>query len=140
MSTLAFGAGLTLNVFDASGNYTAVEEVREVSGVEITNSEAEVTHFASTAKEFISVLGEGGEVEITCNRILSSNTNQEYILDGVEGQLTRQFQLVQTDGTNTETLSFTLAMKKASWTPAIEDAQQITFGGRVTGSITSAIV
>jgi len=30
-------------------------------------------------------------------------------------------------------------MKKTSWTPAIEDAQQITFGGRVTGAITSTI-
>lgn len=137
MTTLSFSAGLTLSA-DNTG-MTEIEEVVEMSEVEQTNSETEVTHFGSTAKEFIATLGEGSDVDITCNRILTSNTMQQFLITAVANKSTVDFELAMNDGTNTETLSFSLAMKKKGWTPSMEDANRIVFSGRITGAVTSAI-
>ena len=138
---MSFTSGLTLSRGDGATTevFTAVPKVISMGGLGAANSQIDATTWDSTAKEFISGLAEGQEVTIEANRVLSDVTQEALIAD-VVAKLNRNFELAMTDGTSTETLSFTLAMLSWNINPANEDKHTLTVTGKISGAILRATV
>ena len=143
MSTSAFIKGWTF-AYDADGlssgtTFTTIPEVTEVSGLSETVELVEVTHFASTAKEYVAGLADGSEITITCNFLPGNAPQQEMISGTHSGKgTTNNYQFVCTDGTSTDTLTFAAVNIGYEIAPSLDSQNQITYTIKVTGAITIA--
>ena len=140
MSTSAFIKGWTF-AYDADGSggnttYNPLLEVTEVSGLAETVELVEVTHFASTAKEYVAGLADGSEITITCNLLPGDSDQQEMINGSSSGKgTTNSYKFTCTDGTSTDIYTFNAVNLGYEIAPALDSQNQITFTLKVTGSI-----
>jgi hypothetical protein len=138
--TAAFTGGLTVKRGDGGDPteaFTAVTEVVSMSGLGKTNSLIDATSFDSSAKEYIAGLADGAEVSIECNRV-QGDTQQDALRSDVDSGVTRNFEIVITDGTTSETYSLALVMLSWTITPQVTDKAMISFNGKISGAITVA--
>lgn len=139
MSTSAFIKGWTF-AYDADGSgaltaYNPLPEVTEVSGLAETVELVEVTHFASTAKEYVAGLSDGSEITITCN-LLPGDSDQQEMVNGTSGKgTTNSYKFTCTDGTSTDIYTFNAVNLGYEIAPALDSQNQITFTLKVTGAI-----
>lgn len=143
MSTSAFIKGWTFK-YDADGlsgnsTFNVIPEVTEVSGLSETVELVEVTHFASTAKEYVAGLADGSEITITCN-FLPGDADQQAMISGTTtGKgTTNNYEFVCTDGSSTDTLTFAAVNLGYEIAPSLDSQNQITYTIKVTGSISIA--
>ena len=140
MSTNAYIKGWTFNVdTDGSPTYAAISEVTEVSGLGASTPLVDVTHFASTSKEYIGGLADGSEISVTCNFLANDTTQDALTGAGYNGSgKTFGMQFITTDGTNSITYTFDVVNLGYEITPAIDDKNSIAFTFKISGAITAA--
>lgn len=140
MATSAFiggGGNVTFKIGDGGGpeTFTALEEVQSISGLSETNELIEVTHFGSTAKEYIGGLADGSEVTVQCN-LVQGATQQQYVLARCKAKDSGNVQVVVTDGTTSEDYDFSVAYLSWSVEPQVSGQMTLTFTMKISGGIT----
>jgi len=134
--------GLTFKRGDGGGSevFTAVNGLFSLSGFGKTNPLVDVTDFDSAAREYIAGLADGSEITAEFNNDIDTATNTQLVnlIGDVDDKTNRNIQIVDTDGTNTDTYDF--AVVPLSWVinPNFEDKNTITFTLKITGSITKS--
>lgn len=127
---------LKLGQADSPETYNDVEEVLSITGFGKTNDLLDVTNFDSPAgtKEFIAGLADGAEITAECNYI--GGTEQDALRTAIDAGSTRNFQIVNTNQSPSETFAF--AAVCLSWTiePSPTEQNRISFGLKITGAIT----
>lgn len=143
MSTQAFiGSQTLLKLGDAASPpvYTVIGEVVSIGPLAQSKDLIEVTHLQSTAKEFIGGLSDGQEIEIVCNYI-PTNTQQVALWTAAgTTSAAKLFTYTLPSGGGSLTFSFSAIVLSSSIGPTTPNtATQITFGLKVTGSITGPV-
>lgn len=138
MTTQAFVAGVTLQISTPGSPsvFSALCEAVSISGIGKTNSLIDVTNFCSPAgtREYIAGLAEGEEVSFEMN-YLPDNANQVSLRTSVDSQDTREFRLIITDGSASETFTFHAVCLSWVLVPSVDSQNQITFTAKITGDI-----
>lgn len=140
MATSAFlgGSGnVTFKVGNGAGTevFTAIEEMQSLSGLGQTNELVPVTHFASTANEYIAGMADGSEITVQCN-LVQGATVQGTVLTKVKAKESGNVQIVITDGTTSETYSFAVAYLGWTVEPQVSAQNTISFTMKISGDIT----
>ena len=147
MTTNAFLSNVTIevNVNDAAvspENYVTIPEVSDVSGVGESKPTVDVTHYASTAREYIAGLAEGNEITVTCNRVHSSPDVQAQIIDLCKNGYNRNMRITITDQSVSPNTSrvYTFMASCLSWntTPPVGDKVMLTLGFKISDAVTIA--
>lgn len=134
MTSAVLGAGSSLKLSDGASPevYTTIAEVLRCGPIGYTTPEVDVTNLDSTAKEYITGLKDGNQVEFECNW-LAGNTQQNALRDA--GTNSKNFQMVW-NGSPQKTATFTLAaISFSSGETTPESQQTITISGRISGEI-----
>tara|TARA_R100000951_G_scaffold23528_1_gene19720 strand:- start:8817 stop:9236 length:420 start_codon:yes stop_codon:yes gene_type:complete len=139
MSTNAYIKGWTFEIETAAATFSDFSEVTEVSGLGASTPLVDVTHFASTAKEYIGGLSDGSEISVTCN-FLANDTVQDALTGAGynESGATFGLKFTTTDGTNSIVYTFDVVNLGYEITPAIDDKNSIAFTFKISGAITAA--
>ncbi len=131
--TLKRGDGASPEVF------TTIEKVNGITEVGKENELIDETNFDSgSTRTYIAGLADGAEISVSCNQILDTSSVQDDLIDDVDSGNTVNFQLVQTDGTDTLTLSFAAVCQEYKMAPSIDGVNQLNFTLKVSGNITKA--
>lgn len=140
MSTSAYIKGWTFKIAtDAVPNYVTLPEVTEVSGLGASVPLVDVTHFASTSKEYIGGLEDGSEISVTSNFLADNSTQDLLTGSGFNGSgKTFGMQFTTTDGTNTITYTFEVVNLGYEITPAIDDKNSIAYTFKISGAIVAS--
>lgn len=132
------------NVFFERGNgatpegFTRICQVRELSGIGQTNDLIDVTTFCSAgSREYIGGLADGEEITIGMNYETSSTQIAAMISD-VDSKATRNYRIVIDAGSPSQIISFAAASIGWVLSPAVDDANQISFTLKISGDITIA--
>lgn len=132
------------NVFFERGNgatpevFTRICQVRELSGIGQTNDLIDVTTFCSAgSREYIGGLADGEEITVGMNYETSSTQIAAMISD-VDSKATRNYRLVIDSGSPSQIISFAAASIGWVLSPAVDDANQISFTLKISGDITIA--
>lgn len=132
---LKVGDGATTEVFTAVDmdliSFTAPSSTAEL---------IDVTDFASSGyREYLAGLKDGDELEFVFHDDLTSTARAGLITDQGAGT-TRNFELTYSDGTNTETTSFSMVVQRASAQPvSAGEAARFVLSGKQSGASTSAV-
>ena len=140
MSTSAYIKGWTFSIAtDVVPTYVLLPEVTEVSGLGASVPLVDVTHFASTSKEYIGGLEDGSEISVTSN-FLADNATQNLLTGaGFNGSgKTFGMQFTTTDGTSTITYTFQVVNLGYEITPAIDDKNSIAYTFKISGAIVAS--
>lgn len=128
MATEAFTGGLSVQHGDGASPeaFTNIEEVQSLSGLGKTNPLVDVTHHASTAREYIAGLPDGSELTIECNRIHAASSIQDAVIAEVDAKTNFNMVIALTNGTTVLTYSFVCT--PVSWTvaPSYDDKTALT--------------
>lgn len=118
--------------------FTAVPGLKDFSGFGQTNPEVDVTDFDSTAREYLGGLPDGNQVTFTFHDDLSAGTNTELqgLINDVKNKVVRNVELVRTDGTNTSTYAFALAMLGWEIQDEVGGAATVQITARMSGAVT----
>lgn len=128
MTTASFKGGLAVKYGDGASPevFTAIEEVQNLSGLGKTNPLIDVTHHASTAREYIAGLPDGQELTIECNRVHTASNIQDDVIAEVDAGTNFNMQITLTDGTTS--LQYAFIATPVSWavTPSFDDKTMLT--------------
>jgi len=137
MTTNAFVGGIKLwrEKPGSPGEYTAICQVTDISGLGQTNPLLDATTFCSTAREYIGGLPDGTEMTLTLNFERDATVEFDMIRD-VQAQATRGFRVTVEEGS--PAIKFDFDGLCLSWTlnPSVSDINQIVFGLKISGDIT----
>lgn len=138
--TAGFTGGMTFKKSNGASPevYSTVPEVKSLSGLGKTNPLIDVTSFDSTAREYIAGLADGQEITVECVRVHSSPSVQDAFIADVDNKVTRNFQILLTDGTTQFTYSFAGVCLSWAITPSFDDAAMISYTLKISGAITVA--
>lgn len=115
--------------------FTTIGEVRGFGGVGGgSSSEIDVTHFGSTAKEFLQGLKDEGEITVDCNFLPDDAQQQGMWADRTNATL-RNFTITLTDSPAT-VFSLSAYVKAFEITGQYDDAVRATATLRVSGPVT----
>lgn len=111
--------------------FTALGEILDISGPDMTKDTIDATHMASTDRyrEFISGLRDGGEVTVTCNFVPGGTTIANALTD-FQADVPRSYQILWEDGSD---LTFEAHMTGPAVTAPLDDKMSATFTYKVTG-------
>jgi len=128
MTTEAFTGGLSVKHGDGASPevFTAIEEVQSLSGLGKTNPLIDVTHHASTAREYIAGLPDGAELTIECNRVHTASNIQDAVIAEVDAKTNFNMEITLTDGTTSLTYSFVCTPVSWSVAPSYDDKTALT--------------
>jgi hypothetical protein len=139
MTQAVLGAGSSLQLLDTTVSpnaYVTIAEVLTCGPIGYSTTEVDVTNLDSTAKEYITGLQDGNQVEFEVNW-LAGNTQQEQLRDA--GTTAQQLKMIWSGTSPQTTATFTLAAISFSRGETTPESQQTgTIGGRISGSITWA--
>ncbi len=123
MATAAFTSGLSVLRGDGATPevFSAIEEVQSLSGLGKTNPLIDVTHHASTTREYIAGLADGAELTIECNRVHTAANIQDDVIAEIDAKTNFNMQITLTDQTTALTYSFTCTPVSWSITPSYDD-------------------
>lgn len=132
------------NIFFERGNgaspevYTRICQVFGISGVGESNELLDATTFCSAgSREYIAGLADGEEISIECN-YEQADTNLLAMISDVKNKITRSVRLVIEDLSPDEVISFDAVCMSWVINPAVDNKNTITFGFKITGSVTVA--
>lgn len=118
--------------------FTRICEVFGISGLGESNELVEATSFCSNgSREYIGGLADGEEITVECNYEQGDAGLLAMITD-VKNKTTRNFRVSVEHSSPAEVFSF--AAVCLSWTlnPSVDDRNTISFGLKITGSVTIA--
>ena len=142
MTTAAFIGGFAFMIGDGATSeaFTKLEEVSDFSGFGITNGLVRVSSFDSVNNhEFIAdALAEGAEISITCLRVHTAGSQQDFLKNKVKNKQTLNVKMTSTDGTTSKTFSYAVVALGFQETFSFEEANTITFTLKTTGDITES--
>lgn len=138
MSTTAFlGSGTLLKIGDAASPevFTTIYEVTSIGDFGQENDLVEVTHFQSTAKEYIYGLADGVEFPVTVN-YAPANATHVAVLAAQAARTTKNFKLTLPSDAGSLTFSFSALIK--GWRLPLDpnEAGVMTFNMKLSGAIT----
>lgn len=143
MTTNAYLSFLTVELQDATTSpisYSALEEVKSGVAVGETAPLVDVSHFQSTSREYIAGLSDGDEFSLECNAVTSSPAVQQQFI-----ALKGETKTLRVTVTNTRvspnvsrTYTFSAVFLGWSLTPAVGEADTLTFNFKISGGITRA--
>ena len=115
--------------------FTTIGEVRSFGGLGGgASAEIDVTHFGSTAKEWLTGLKDEGEITIDCN-FLPDDTQQQGLWSDRTNATLRNFTITLTDSPAT-VFSFAAYVKSFEITGQYDDAVRATATLRISGPVT----
>lgn len=135
--------GTLLKVGDGAGPevFTAIAEVKDISGPTISLATAEVTHQQSTDgfDEFVGTINSGGEVTFAVNYIPTDATHDatDGLISICKAKTLNNFQLVFPDGAST-TWTFAALVTRVSPTAPVNGALTGDVTLKISGSPTLA--
>ena len=139
MATSAFlGSQTLLQIGNGASPevFTTIAEVRSLGDFGQENDLVEVTHFLSTAKEYIFGLADGVELPVVVNYIPTDTTH----VASLAAQATRTTKNFKLKLSTSPIFTFSFAALIKGWrlplTP--NDAGQMTFNLKISGAITGA--
>lgn len=138
-----FIPAVVLKVGDGAGTevFTAVDmDLISFSAPSSTAELKDVTDFASSGyREYLAGLKDGQDLEFRFHDKLVSTARASLITDQGAGT-TRNFQLTYSDGTSTETTSFSMVVQRAS-PDGVQAGEVAVFvlSGKQSGASTSAV-
>jgi hypothetical protein len=140
MSEAIRSQGTLFKRADSVGVFTELEEASDIKLAGISVSSIDVTHLASTSKEFIAGLRDNGTCEITCN--FTNGTVQALMRADMNTGVTSTYQvIILGPGTSTTTFEFDGFLTKYDGPQAKVDGKleiQITI--KITGDLTITTV
>lgn len=145
MTTNAFLSNVLIevNLNDATvspENFVSIPEVSDVSGIGESKPTVDVTHYASSAREYIPGLAEGNEVTVTCNRVHASPDVQSQIIDLCKNGYNRNVRVTITDESvspnTTRIYTFNAAWLSWDTTPPVGDKVMLTLGFKISDAVT----
>lgn len=118
--------------------FTTVPGLVDYSGFGQDKPEVDVTDFDSSDREYITGLADGKTMSLTFHDDLdsASNTELESLKTDADAGTVRNVQLVRTDGTNTKTYDFALALLGWELQDGVGEAAKVQITGRISGGIT----
>lgn len=142
MTTNAYLSNITVELVgtDSPITYSQLEEV--TSGVQVgeTAPLVDVSHFLSTSREYIAGLEDGDEFSLECNAVMTSPAVQQTFI-ALKGQ-TRSLRVTATSTrvspNLTKTYTFEAVFLGWGLTPAVGEADKLTFSFKITGGVTRA--
>lgn len=133
-ATIGYGTAFKRGDGASPEAFTALAEVIDLGGPEMSKDTVDATHMASPSRyrEFISGLRDGGEVSVMVN-FVPGNTTFANALTDFDADVTRNYQIVWADGS---TLEFAGHMTGPAVTQPIDDKMTATFTYKVDGKPT----
>jgi hypothetical protein len=130
------GSGTTLQLHDGTSTYATVAYAIELQGPNQENPLVDITHLASTAREYIAGLTDGGEVTITGHLTEDATVNDTSGLEYVFTQkLTRLFQI--TPANATKRIRFSAIITRFNFTGfTADDTMKFEATLKITGAVT----
>jgi hypothetical protein len=143
MATSAFLGSLTLLQVGnglSPQTFTTIGEGVTISPIAQKKDLVEVTHFQSTAKEFIGGLSEGQEITVTCNYIPGNTQQNALIIAAATITAAKDFRYVMPSGGSNLKFSFSALVLGSSVGPTTPNtATQVTFTLKISGAIVGPI-
>lgn len=142
MTTNAYLSYLTVELQNTGSpiTYSALEEVKSGVAVGETAPLVDVSHFTSTSREYIAGLADGDEFSLECNAVTTSPAVQQTFI-ALKGE-TRTLRITTTNTrvspNVSKTYTFSAVFLGWSITPAVGEADAITFNFKISGGITRA--
>lgn len=138
INTPTLGSGTTLRLHDGGspGSYATVAYAIQISGPDQENPLVDITHLASTAREYIAGLTDGGEVTITGHLTEDATVNDVAGLEYVFTQkLTRLFQI--TPASATRRIQFSAIITRFRFSDfTADDTMKFEATLKITGAVT----
>ncbi len=136
MATSAFKGGwdfwretIVPDIFEKLPEVVSVSGLgRQADTIEVTNADS------ASVREYIAGLADGTDVTIECN-FLPGNAIQGRMITDVNTGVNNEYKLVITDGVTPKTYRFTASPVSWEIAPAIDDANKINFGIKISGAI-----
>lgn len=120
--------------------YSELEEVNGGVNVGETAPLVDVSHLQSTSREYIAGLADGSEFSLECNATMSSPSVQQQFI-ALKGQ-TRSLRITaaKTDVSPNVNRTYTFSAVFLGWnlSPAVGEADKLTFNFKISGGITRA--
>lgn len=123
---LEVGNGATPEVF------TAVAEVKSISGVEVSGDSTDATHLGSEVDESIPGRVKPGEVSCEANWV-DDDTTQDAILDDLQDGTPHNFRVVNADGKGYGFPGFATGFGVKM---AVGEVQSLSFKVKISGKLT----
>lgn len=118
--------------------FTRICQVFGISGVGETNELQEATTFCSAGnREYIAGLADGEEITIEANYEQGTASLLAMIAD-VKAKAVRNFRVVAEHSSPSETFSFAAVCMSWVLNPSVEGRNTISFGLKISGSVTVA--
>lgn len=138
MTDAVLGKGTLLKAGDGAGTevFTAIAEVKSISGPDITRDTVDVTHMESSGnfREYISTLQDGGTMNFDINYI-GDNTTQNNLKADMDAGTARNFQLLMPN-TGATLFTFTALVVGFSFNFDIESLISASISLKITGVVT----
>ena len=142
MTTNAYLSNIKVDLVGTASpiTYSELEEV--TSGVQVgeTAPLIDVSHLQSTSREYIAGLEDGDEFSVECNAVMTSPAVQQTFI-ALKGQ-TRSLRITATSTRVSPNVSktYTFSAVFLGWglTPAVGEADKLTFNFKITGGVTRA--